>query len=85
MRYGLTIRDVQEAVEVAIGCRTVTRTVFGIASDGVKIVSYLDQSFFRRRIEVMTMFTVPVRYCSVQEWKLRLGINDPRFAEHADV
>lgn len=117
--------------------------LFGIASDdGVVIATYLDQSFFRRRItnadearratlaagirrvrpclmttattilalipvltstgrgsdimvpmaipsfggmiiEIMTMLVVPVLYCSVQEWKLRLGIDDPRFAEHA--
>ena len=31
-------------------------------------------------IEVITMLVVPVLYCSVQEWKLRLGIRDPRFA-----
>ncbi len=117
--------------------------LFGIASDdGVVIATYLDQSFFRRRIStyrdareatlaaglrrvrpalmtvattilallpiltstgrgsdimvpmaipsfggmcivIMTMFTVPVLYCAVQEWKLRFGIVDPRFAEHA--
>ena len=36
-------------------------------------------------IELMTMFVVPVLYCSVQEWKLRMGVNDPRFAEEAEV
>jgi Cu(I)/Ag(I) efflux system membrane protein CusA/SilA len=118
--------------------------LFGIASDdGVVIATYLDQSFFRRRIatyndarkatlaaglrrvrpclmttattilalipvltstgrgsdimvpmaipsfggmviEIMTMLIVPVLYCSVQEWKLWLGIEDPRFAEHPE-
>ena len=33
-------------------------------------------------IEIMTMLVVPVLYCSVQEWKLTLGIEDPRFAQH---
>jgi Cu(I)/Ag(I) efflux system membrane protein CusA/SilA len=119
--------------------------LFGIATDdGVVIATYLDQSFFRRRITtyqeareatlaaglrrvrpalmtvattilallpvltstgrgadimvpmaipsfggmcfvIMTMFTVPVLYCAVQEWKLRLGIEDPRFAQHTKV
>ncbi|MFH1268720.1 MAG: efflux RND transporter permease subunit, partial [Planctomycetota bacterium] len=119
--------------------------LFGIASDdGVVIASYLDQSFFKRRItnydearratlaaglrrvrpclmttattilalipvltstgrgsdimvpmaipsfggmviEIMTMLVVPVLYCSVQEWKLTLGIKDPRFAQHAEA
>ncbi|HUS38823.1 MAG TPA: efflux RND transporter permease subunit, partial [Pirellulales bacterium] len=34
-------------------------------------------------IEIMTMLVVPVLYCSVQEWKLSLGIKDPRFAKHS--
>jgi Cu(I)/Ag(I) efflux system membrane protein CusA/SilA len=40
-------------------------------------------SFGGMTIEIMTMFIVPTLYCAVQEWKLRLGIKDPRFAEHA--
>jgi len=116
--------------------------LFGIASDdGVVIATYLDQSFFRRRITtpeearaatleagqrrcrpclmtsattilalipvltstgrgsdimvpmaiptfggmtivIMTMFIVPTLYCAAQEWKLRWGIEDPRFAAH---
>jgi Cu(I)/Ag(I) efflux system membrane protein CusA/SilA len=39
-------------------------------------------SFGGMFIAIMTMFTVPVLYCAVQEWKLRLGIDDPRFAAH---
>jgi Cu(I)/Ag(I) efflux system membrane protein CusA/SilA len=39
-------------------------------------------SFGGMCIVIITMFTVPVLYCSVQEWKLRLGVKDPRFAEH---
>jgi len=39
-------------------------------------------SFGGMIIAIMTMLVVPVLYCSVQEWKLRLGIHDPRFAEH---
>lgn len=30
-------------------------------------------------IAIMTMFVVPVLYCWVMEWKLRFGIDDPRF------
>ena len=33
-------------------------------------------------IVIMSMFIVPTLYCSVQEWKLWLGIEDPRFAAH---
>ena len=33
-------------------------------------------------IVIMTMFIVPTLYCAVQEWKLRWGIEDPRFAAH---
>ena len=40
-------------------------------------------SFGGMLIEVMTMLVVPVLYCSVQEWKLRLGVKDPRFQAHA--
>lgn len=39
-------------------------------------------SFGGMCIVIMTMFTVPVLYCAVQEWKLRLGIRDARFAAH---
>ncbi|HCO26928.1 MAG TPA: hypothetical protein DIT97_29430, partial [Gimesia maris] len=34
-------------------------------------------SFGGMLIEVMTMLVVPVLYCSVMEWKLKLGIEDP--------
>lgn len=34
-------------------------------------------------IAIITMFIVPVLYCSVQEWKLKLRISDPRFS-HGD-
>jgi Cu(I)/Ag(I) efflux system membrane protein CusA/SilA len=40
-------------------------------------------SFGGMTIALMTMFLVPVLYCWVQEWKLRLGVKDPKFAEHA--
>ena len=33
-------------------------------------------------IAILTMFIVPVIYCSVQEWKLKLGYEDPRFERH---
>ena len=31
-------------------------------------------------IALLSMFIVPVLYCSMQEWKLRLGVKDPKFA-----
>ena len=37
-------------------------------------------SFGGMFIEVITMLIVPVLYCAVQEWKLRLGVHDPKFA-----
>ncbi len=40
-------------------------------------------SFGGMSIEILTMLVVPVLYCTVQEWKLRLRIHDPRFVEHA--
>ncbi|MCA9123028.1 MAG: efflux RND transporter permease subunit [Planctomycetales bacterium] len=39
-------------------------------------------SFGGMMIEIMTMLVVPTLYCSVQEWKLTMGIKDPRFAQH---
>jgi Cu(I)/Ag(I) efflux system membrane protein CusA/SilA len=42
-------------------------------------------SFGGMLIEVMTMLVVPVLYCWVMEWKLRLGMDDPRFAEHPEA
>lgn len=41
-------------------------------------------SFGGMLIEVMTMLVVPVLYCSVQEWKLKFKIADPRFAKDAE-
>ena len=40
-------------------------------------------SFGGMTIEIMTMLVVPVLYCSAMEWKLKLGIDDPTFAENA--
>lgn len=31
-------------------------------------------------IALLSMFIVPVLYCSMQEWKLHLGVKDPKFA-----
>jgi copper/silver efflux system protein len=39
-------------------------------------------SFGGMAIEIMTMLIVPTLYCLIQEWKLKLGIADPRFAAH---
>ena len=41
-------------------------------------------SFGGMLIEVMTMLVVPTLYCAVQEWKLKLGIEDPRFLQQAE-
>jgi Cu(I)/Ag(I) efflux system membrane protein CusA/SilA len=40
-------------------------------------------SFGGMTIEIMTMLVVPVLYCLAMEWKLKLGIDDPRFAADA--
>ena len=42
-------------------------------------------SFGGMMIAVITMFVVPVLYCMAMEWKLKLGIEDRRFAEQADA
>lgn len=42
-------------------------------------------SFGGMLIEIMTMLVVPVLYCSVMEWKLKWGIEDPRFEENAQA
>ncbi len=38
-------------------------------------------SFGGMTVVIITMLIVPVLYCSVQEWKLRLGIEDERFGQ----
>ena len=40
-------------------------------------------SFGGMTIEIMTMLVVPVLYCAAMEWKLKLGVNDDKFAEDA--
>jgi len=40
-------------------------------------------SFGGMVIAIITMFIVPVLYCSAMEWKLKLGIKDERFVENA--
>jgi copper/silver efflux system protein len=40
-------------------------------------------SFGGMTIEIMTMLIVPTLYCAVQEWKIKMGIKDIKFAEHA--
>jgi Cu(I)/Ag(I) efflux system membrane protein CusA/SilA len=42
-------------------------------------------SFGGMMIEIMTMLIVPTLYCAVQERKLRWGVEDPRFEEHAAI
>jgi len=46
------------------------------------IVPMAIPSFGGMVIEIMTMLVVPVLYCSVQEWKLKVGVKDPQFAQH---
>jgi len=41
-------------------------------------------SFGGMTIAIMTMLIVPVIYCLVKEVKLKWGIEDSLFAEHAD-
>ena len=40
-------------------------------------------SFGGMTIEIITMVVVPVLYCMFMEWKLKLGIQDERFAKDA--
>lgn len=40
-------------------------------------------SFGGMAIEIITMLVVPVLYCAVMEWKLKLGINDEKFVANA--
>ncbi|QEG41306.1 efflux RND transporter permease subunit [Roseimaritima ulvae] len=40
-------------------------------------------SFGGMVIAIITMFIVPVLYCSAMEWKLKFGIKDERFVENA--
>lgn len=40
-------------------------------------------SFGGMAIEIITMLVVPVLYCAVMEWKLKLGIDDEKFAPDA--
>jgi Cu(I)/Ag(I) efflux system membrane protein CusA/SilA len=40
-------------------------------------------SFGGMMIQLMAIFIVPVLYCSVQEWKIKLKIKDARFTGHA--
>ena len=40
-------------------------------------------SFGGMTIEIITMLVVPVLYCMFMEWKLKLGIQDDRFAQDA--
>ncbi len=42
-------------------------------------------SFGGMTIEIVTMLVVPVLYCWTMEWKLKLGIDDPKFKKHASM
>ncbi|MGB7286299.1 MAG: efflux RND transporter permease subunit, partial [Salaquimonas sp.] len=42
-------------------------------------------SFGGMVIAIMTMLVVPVLFCAVQEWKLKMGIQDERFEETSSI
>jgi Cu(I)/Ag(I) efflux system membrane protein CusA/SilA len=93
------IASVQEAREatLAAGLRRVRPCLMTTATTILALIPVLTStgrgsdimvpmaipSFGGMVIEIMTMLVVPVLYCSVMEWKLRLGIEDRRFAENA--
>jgi len=88
-------RDAREAT-LAAGLRRVRPALMTVATTILALLPVLTStgrgadimvpmaipSFGGMCIVIMTMFTVPVLYCSAMEWKLKVGIEDPRFAEH---
>jgi len=96
-RRRITTRAEARAATLAAGLRRVRPCLMTTATTILALIPVLTStgrgsdimvpmaipSFGGMTIEIMTMLVVPVLYCSVQEWKLRLGIDDPRFAQHA--
>lgn len=89
-----TIAEVREAT-LAAGVRRVRPCLMTTATTILALIPVLTStgrgsdimmpmaipSFGGMAIEIMTMLVVPVLYCSVMEWKLRLGIVDSRFEQ----
>jgi len=98
-RRRITTRDEARRATLAAGLRRVRPCLMTTATTILALIPVLTStgrgsdimvpmaipSFGGMVIEVMTMLVVPVLYCAFQEWKLRLGIEDPRFAQHADA
>jgi Cu(I)/Ag(I) efflux system membrane protein CusA/SilA len=93
-----TSREAREATVVA-GMRRIRPCLMTTATTMLALVPVLTStgrgsdvmvpmaipSFGGMLIAMMSMFIVPVLYCSVMEWKLKLGIEDPRFSENAET
>jgi Cu(I)/Ag(I) efflux system membrane protein CusA/SilA len=96
-RQQITTRQAAREATLVAGLRRVRPALMTVATTILALLPVLTStgrgadimlpmaipSFGGMCIVIITMFTVPVLYCSVQEWKLWLGIEDPRFAEHA--
>ncbi len=86
----------REATLIA-GCRRVRPCLMTVATTILALIPVLTStgrgsdimipmaipSFGGMVIVIMTMLIVPTLYCMVQEWKLKLGVHDDRFAEQA--
>jgi len=90
-----TSREAREATVVA-GLRRVRPCLMTTATTLLALIPILTStgrgsdimvpmaipSFGGMAIEIMTMLIVPTLYCLIQEWKLKLGVDDPKFAAH---
>lgn len=97
-RLKITTREEARAAILAAGLRRARPCLMTTATTILALIPVLTStgrgsdimvpmaipSFGGMLIEIMTMLVVPVLYCSVQEWKLKFDIEDPRFKEHAD-
>lgn len=93
-RHITSAKEAREAT-VAAGMRRIRPCLMTTATTMLSLVPVLTStgrgsdvmvpmaipSFGGMLIAMMSMFIVPVLYCSMMEWKLRLGIKDARFAE----
>jgi Cu(I)/Ag(I) efflux system membrane protein CusA/SilA len=94
----ITTKEEARAATLAAGLRRVRPCLMTTATTILALIPVLTStgrgsdimvpmaipSFGGMLIEIMTMLVVPVLYCSVQEWKLTFGIEDPRFKQHAE-
>jgi Cu(I)/Ag(I) efflux system membrane protein CusA/SilA len=92
----VTYEDAREATVVA-GLRRVRPCLMTTATTILALIPILTStgrgsdimvpmaipSFGGMIIAIMTMFIVPVLYCSVQEWKIKHHIKDAKFTGHA--